>query len=239
MSVEPARNRRQGPGRRWVDWWRDAYDPSVVRGLLHDLGHEMTTLSCLVEAVRGEADLPGDARARVETLALGMSRVLDTIGHGLPGVPLAAEVSTVDLRSLASQAVQLVQVRHCVSVVLLPGRDVTLEANPTVLWRVLTNVIENAARAAEPGGRVEIRLKDQHGVAIDVTDDGPGFGRGPSGTASLGLPVVRSLLESCGGSLKVRSPRAGGTRVSIQLPAACRGEGEKSEGVLHDQPGSR
>jgi signal transduction histidine kinase len=183
-----------------------------------------------VEAVRGEADLPGNARVRVETLAMGMSRVLDTIAHGLPGEPIAAEVSAVDLKSLISQAVLLADVGHCVSVVLLPGPDVTLETNPVLLWRVLTNVIENAARASEPGGKVEIRISKEHGAAIDVSDDGPGFGRGPSGTASLGLSVVTSLLESCGGTLEVRSPRAGGTRVSIRLPATRNGKGERPNG---------
>ena len=230
IVVEPARDRRKGPGRRRTDWWRDAYDPLVLRGLLHDLGHQVTTLSYLVEAVRGEADLPGNARVRVETLALGMSRVLDTIADGLPGEPLAAEVSTVDLRSLASQAVHLADVGHGVSVELAPGPDVILETNPVLLWRVLTNVIGNAARATGPGGKVEIRINDQHGAAIDVTDDGPGFGRGPSGTASLGLAVVTSLLESCGGSLEVRSPRAGGTRVSVRLPATRDGGGKKPTG---------
>jgi signal transduction histidine kinase len=228
--AESARNRRKGPGRRCTDWWHDAYDPLVLRGLLHDLGHQMTTLSFLVEAVRGQTDLPGDARARIEVLAQGMSRVLDTIAYELPSAPSAAEVSTVDLRSLAGQVVHLAQVNNCVSVVLLPGPDVTLEANPTLLWRVLTNVIENAARATGPGGSVEIRLHDHHGVAVEVTDDGPGFGRGPSGTASLGLSVVTALLESCGGSLEVRSPRAGGTQVSIQLAPVCGGWGENPEG---------
>ena len=190
----------------------------------------MATLSYLVEAVRGQTDLPGDARARIEVLAQGMSRVLDTIAHELPSAPSAAEVSTVDLRSLASQVAQLAQVSHCVSVVLLPGPDVTLEADPTLLWRVLTNVIENAARATGRGGSVEIRLHDHYGVAVEVTDDGPGFGRGPSGTASLGLSVVTALLESCGGSLEVRSPRAGGTQVSIRLAAVCGRGGENPEG---------
>jgi signal transduction histidine kinase len=160
----------------------------------------------------------------METLALGMSQLLETIAHELPGAPLAAKVSTLDLRSLASQAVELARVRHGASVVLLPGPDVTIEASPVLAWRVLANVIENAARATGPEGRVEIRLHGHRGAAIDVTDDGPGFGRGPSGTASLGLSVVTSLLESCGGSLEVRSPRAGGTRVSIQLPAVCASE---------------
>jgi signal transduction histidine kinase len=190
----------------------------------------MTTLSYLVEAVRCEIDLPQDVQVRMETLALGMSRLLDTVGHEIRDAPLPAQVSTVNLPSLVGQVVQLAGVRHCTSIVLLPGPDVTLEANPGLLWRVLTNVIDNAARATGPEGRVEIRLHDKHGAAIDVTDDGPGFGLGPSGTTSLGLSVVTSLLESCGGSIEVRSPRAGGTQVSIQLPATCSVEGATHEG---------
>jgi signal transduction histidine kinase len=223
--MEPAQDRRKGPGRRRTDQKLDAFDPLAVRGLLHDLGHQMTTLSYLVEAVRSEIDLPQDAQVQMEILALGMSRLLDTIGHEVPDAPLPAQVTSVNLRSLVGQVVRLAGVRYCTSIVLLPGPDVTLEAASALLWRVLTNVIDNAARATGPEGRVEISLHDKHGAAIDVTDDGPGFGLGPSGTASLGLSVVTSLLEFCGGSLEVRSPQAGGTQVSIQLPAACSVDG--------------
>jgi signal transduction histidine kinase len=229
-TMEAALDRRKGPGRRYTDRKLDTTDPRAVRGLMHDLGHQMTTLSYLVEAVRGEADLPGGARDRMETLALGMSRMLDTIAYGLSAATLASDVSMVDLRSLVREAVQLAQVQQCASVVLMPGPDVTLEVNPTLLWRVLTNVIENAARATGPEGQVEISLDDHHGAAIDVTDDGPGFGLGRSGTASLGLSVVTSLLATIGGSLEVRSPRARGTRVSIQLPAARSGGSENPVG---------
>jgi signal transduction histidine kinase len=85
---------------------------------------------------------------------------------------------------------------------------------------VLTNVVDNAARAAAPGGRVEISLRDQEWPAVDVADDGPGFGRGTPGTGSLGLSVVTSLLDACGGSLAVWARQGGGTLVRIRLPAA-------------------
>jgi signal transduction histidine kinase len=208
----------------------DAYDPLAVRGLLHDLGHQMTTLSCLVEAVRGEAGLPGDAQLRIEVLALEMSRLLGIIERELRGAPAAAEIRTIDLRSLAGQVAQFARLANRASVVLLPGPDVALEVDPSLLWRVLTNVVGNAARATGAGGKVEISLRSERGAAIDVIDDGPGFGRGPPGTASLGLSVVTSLLDSCGGWLEVRSPRTGGTQVSIRLPAAGRNVGGKPEG---------
>ena len=45
----------------------------------------MTTLSYLVEAVRGDIDLPADAGYRLELLSLEMSRLRDIIRHGDPG----------------------------------------------------------------------------------------------------------------------------------------------------------
>ena len=41
---------------------------------------------------------------------------------------------------------------------------------------------------------------------------------GPPGAASLGLGVVTSLLESCGGALEVRAPGSGGAHVRIVVP---------------------
>lgn len=41
----------------------------------------MTTLSYLVEAVRGDVELPGDAESRLELLSLEMSRLLDIIAQ--------------------------------------------------------------------------------------------------------------------------------------------------------------
>ena len=79
-----------------------------------------------------------------------------------------------------------------------------------LLWRVLTNVVDNAARAAGPAGRVEItvgRLAEPPPRAVlEVLDNGPGFGHGPPGAASLGLGVVTTLLDSCGGSMEVEAP---------------------------------
>ena len=182
----------------------------------------MTTLSYLVEAVRGDVDMPGDAGNRLELLSMEMSRLLDIIAQEIParaGVPASAQV---ELRSLAGQVTQLARIAHETEVILEPGPEVTVEASPALLWRVLTNVVDNAARAAGPAGHVDVAvspLPGRFGVAIDVTDDGPGFGNGPPGTAALGLSVVTALLESCGGRMEVRATDDGGAWVRIVVPA--------------------
>ncbi len=194
-----------------------------MRGLLHDLGHQMTTLSYLVEAVRGDVDLPEDAGFRLELLSLEMTRLLDIIAHEIPGRDDAAAVGEVSLRSLAGQVTQLARIAHQADVMLRPGPEAQVTASPVLLWRVLTNVVDNAARAAGPAGRVEITvgmLSDTPPRALlQVQDNGPGFGQGSPGAASLGLGVVTTLLESCGGSIEVRAPAEGGAVVRIVIPA--------------------
>jgi signal transduction histidine kinase len=179
----------------------------------------MTTLSYLVEAVRGDVELPGDAGYRLELLSLEMSRLLDIIAHEIPGGARVPAVAEVELRSLAGQVTQLARIAHETSVILEPGPEVTVQASPALLWRVLTNVVDNAARAAGPYGRVGVTVSAEGGrAALDVIDDGPGFGQGPPGAASLGLGVVTTLLESCGGELEIRAPAAGGAHVRIVVP---------------------
>jgi signal transduction histidine kinase len=179
----------------------------------------MTTLSYLVEAVRGDMELPGDAGSRLELLSLEMSRLLDIIAQEIPGGAGVPALADVGLRSLAGQVTQLARIAHETAVILEPGPEVTVEASPALLWRVLTNVVDNAARAAGPDGRVGVTVSAGDDQAVlDVIDDGPGFGQGPPGAASLGLGVVTTLLESCGGALEISAPESGGAHVRIAVP---------------------
>ena len=182
----------------------------------------MTTLSYLVEAVRGDVDLPEDAGFRLELLSLEMTRLLDVIAHEIPGREDAAAVGEVSLRSLAGQVTQLARVAHEATVTLQPGPEVQIMASPVLLWRVLTNVVDNAARAAGPAGRVEITVgmlaNAPPQALLQVQDNGPGFGHGPPGAASLGLGVVTRLLESCSGSMEVEGPADGGALVRLLIP---------------------
>jgi signal transduction histidine kinase len=107
-----------------------------------------------------------------------------------------------------------------------------------LLSRVLWNLIDNAVRAARPGGRVELRLVDLDGdrVGIDVEDDGPGleasgdperlfepFIRGSLSSEDpghgLGLALSRAIARRHGGDLQWGvSEKLGGARLRLILP---------------------
>ena len=72
-------------------------------------------------------------------------------------------------------------------------------------------------------------------MLVAVQDRGPGIphedlehvtdrfyrGKGaPAGGSGLGLAIARELAEKWGGSLHVRSPEGGGTRVELRLRSA-------------------
>lgn len=105
------------------------------------------------------------------------------------------------------------------------------------LGQVLVNLLTNASKYSEWGDVVNIEVvREGDSVEVRVTDHGPGIpareqrqifdrfvrGSGAAGQAGglgLGLHIVRSLVESHGGSVGVRSVVRQGSTFWIRLPA--------------------
>ncbi len=204
---------------------------SGTRGVLHDLGHQLMTLSLLAESVRCDDAIPGESRRRIELVRQEAFRAVDMITDHLALVgpsPAAAGSDPADIRELAAQAAQLAELAYGARVELLPGQSAIVPISPAAAWRVLSNLVDNAARSAGPGGHVQISVRQdidigggyggsspRTGTVIDVLDDGPGIGQAPGGMAGLGLSVVRQLVDAGGGRLEVSDRPAGGTRARV------------------------
>jgi signal transduction histidine kinase len=186
-----------------------------VRGLLHDLGHQMMTLSLLADSVRDDSALSADSRQRMELVMQEMFRIVDIIADSMPTDARPA-ASAVDIRLLANEVAHLAGIAYDTTVAVEPGRPAVIRIGASLMWRVLANLVDNAVRAAGPGGRVDIRIEQELDTVLEVTDNGPGFGGGgPAGAAGLGLTVVRELLDSADGRLDVSDAPNGGARVRV------------------------
>jgi CheY-like chemotaxis protein len=106
------------------------------------------------------------------------------------------------------------------------------------LTQAIGNLLENAARYTEPGGRIVLRaLEDKNSVSIHIEDNGIGIApeslsiifdlfaqahrsaERPQGGLGIGLALVRNLVELHGGNVEARSAGPGqGSEFIVRLP---------------------
>ena len=105
------------------------------------------------------------------------------------------------------------------------------------MQQVLHNLLENAIRYTEPGGRIVLRLSSTRTeVKIEVSDTGIGispanlpfvferFFRGDrarrtySGGSGLGLSIVKWIVEAHKGEVSAASKAGEGTTFTVMLP---------------------
>ena len=147
--------------------------------------------------------------------------------------------------SSASAGVDLAEVLSEVVAERTPvarSRDVSIEselssgpsqvvAERTRLFRVLTNLVDNALRYSPAGGVVRISVARRGTFVVAcVEDQGPGvsaealprlfekLARGPDGGTGLGLFFCRITAESWGGGVGYERREQDGARFWVQLP---------------------
>ena len=113
--------------------------------------------------------------------------------------------------------------------------DLVPLANPDLIQILLRNLLDNALRYGQPGGRITLSLKREgHRLVLLVADDGPGissgdrdklgqrfhrFGPQSAEGAGLGLSIVRRIAELHQAELVFSDGLAGrGLGVSLILP---------------------
>jgi signal transduction histidine kinase len=146
----------------------------------------------------------------------------------------------VDLADVLKDCVRMVRAQCAEAglelVVMGLDRELPVSGEAAKLRQIFLNLMSNATKFTEPGGRIEITAsEDEHSVSATIADTGIGmspqdvqvaltaFGqvdnrleRKYEGTG-LGLPLAKSLVELHGGSLQIESTVGQGTRVTVRL----------------------
>ncbi|AGA25175.1 hybrid sensor histidine kinase/response regulator [Singulisphaera acidiphila] len=153
----------------------------------------------------------------------------------------------IDLAALVPLAVEtarpLIEMNGQELTVTLPDRPVRLEGDPTRLAQVVGNLLNNAAKYSEPGGKITLSLECAGEESLlRVRDTGIGMSAEmlprvfdlfsqadlsldrSQGGLGIGLTLVRSLVEMHGGSITASSPGLGhGSEFVVQLPILAAG----------------
>jgi PAS domain S-box-containing protein len=155
------------------------------------------------------------------------------------------EVLDVVTKALELAAPLIEERRIAVATQLEPG--LVIEADPTRLAQVLTNLLLNAAKYTDPGGHIVLcARREGEWLVLRVEDDGSGiepemlsrifelFVQAPQsierarGGLGLGLTIVQSLVRLFGGSVTAHSAGPGqGSEFEVRLPLAS-AQAEKS-----------
>src|SRR5581483_10555847 len=122
--------------------------------------------------------------------------------------------------------------------VTLPPDPIYLEADPTRLSQVFANLLSNAAKYTEKGGRIWLTAERLGGeIMVSVRDTGIGIAaehlphifemfsqvapalERSQGGLGIGLALVQGLVELHGGTIEARSAGPGkGSEFTVRLP---------------------
>ncbi|MBI2864627.1 MAG: GAF domain-containing protein [Chloroflexi bacterium] len=169
---------------------------------------------------------------RITRLVEDLFETISPMAQGLERRMFDLSAATEEAAKEASQ----VSERHRI-VVCRPG-PILVEADSTVAQRVLTTLLDNAIRFSPEGGRIEVTVAIEEGMAqVSVRDFGLGIPQqrqsyvfepfyepypagtpGYMGVTGLGLYVAKIYIERLGGKIWFTSEEGMGSTFSLALP---------------------
>lgn len=217
------------------------------RFVTHEIKSPVATAQSAVDAARamGGEELP-------ERIANLLDRAYGRLDHAINMIKDLADFTRggdlqrettelVDLNVLVARVVDgqadEAERRNILIAMDLPANQPQLQSHAGMLQKIVGNLVGNAVRYSEDGGRVEIGLGvsanevvltvSDHGIGIAPEDQGRVFDefyRTPKAQqmsnlgTGLGLPIVRRYTEQLGGTISLQSEPGRGSTFTVRLP---------------------
>jgi PAS domain S-box-containing protein len=216
--------------------------------LAHELRNPLAPIRNALEILKlaeGNARLAAEARGTMDRQVGHMVRLIDDLldVSRISRGKLRLQAKRIELADVIRSAVEVsrppIEAAGLSLTVELPPGPVLLDADPTRLAQVFTNLLNNAAKFTDAGGQVSLTAEPLGGeVVVRVRDTGIGiaatdlprvfdpFTQADRGLArvhgglGIGLTLVKRLTEMHGGTVSAHSAGPGtGSEFVIRLPA--------------------
>ncbi|HET7369511.1 MAG TPA: ATP-binding protein [Gammaproteobacteria bacterium] len=214
--------------------------------LAHELRNPLMPIRNAL-AIHGRADsreAAERARAMMDRHIKRMTRLIDDLldVSRITRGKIKLQKERIELKRAVDTAIEttrpLITANRQQLDVSLPPQPVYLNADPTRVEQILTNLLTNAARYTAAGGHISLAVEPEgDNATVAVRDDGIGIppdklerifelfsqvedgdGRARSGLG-IGLTLVQRLAEMHGGSVTARSDGPGrGSEFIVRLP---------------------
>jgi signal transduction histidine kinase len=217
------------------------HEQRLTAEVSHELRTPLAKILAEAELALGRARTPQQYQMTLELVgryAQELQRVLETLLASAraqtPSRGCASEAR--ETAEAAAESLREILAAQGKSIQLVSEQRLSVAVEADVLERILSPLLENAARFARERVVVEIQPLDGEAV-FEVRDDGPGVNalyleqifdpgfRGPTPHgdthpgAGLGLALARRLARATGGDIEARASGDGG-RFVLRLPAA-------------------
>jgi signal transduction histidine kinase len=235
-----------------------AFRERFFAALAHDLRGPLSSASMAAQLILRTGD-PEAARRHAQTIAASIGRVDEMIKEMLDAMVFdhgehpRMQLTRFDLADLVHEVVEQMTVVHGPRL-QVEGEAVAGWWGYTELRRALENLVSNAIKYGSHEHPVVIRYQSEHArVQLSVHNEGDPipselqesvfqvFRRAEAARDGdelgwgIGLPYVRTIAESHGGSVEVESASGRGTNFTIDMPIDARPF--QNAGVLESPPG--
>ena len=204
---------------------------NAVAQINHDLRNILSTAQLVSDRLRLSEDpnvqklLPRLLQAIDRATDL-CSSTLDYVREGEPDI----ERTSFALAPLVREVAQSLRIKNNSLVDLRIPENLQLLADRNELFRVLSNIIRNAAEAGAK--HITVTSERKHNTTqIRIADDGPGLkptarerlfqpfaGSARKGGTGLGLTIARDLMRAHGGDIQLLETSESGTVFRLDLP---------------------
>ncbi len=212
--------------------------------LSHELRNPLAAISNAVQLLKLDPDESGpQSTGIIERQVASLVQLVDDLidVSRMRTGKIQLRIERVPLNDIVSRAVEAV--RHVIEerrhelAVSVPSEAIWVDADPNRLQQVFCNLLNNAAKYTDPGGKIELKVERLGNDAfIRVNDNGTGIVADmlprifdlfiqadrsldrSQGGLGIGLTLVKRLVEIHGGTVEARSEGVGrGSEFTVRL----------------------